>query len=150
MPTINRSFVAKLALGAGVVCGLFVAWLLIFKPDGPPPEYMLDLLAVTTDVNEAKKTVENYYRASKTLDGVEKIQLPPKSAKPETLESLVVMPDGRVVASVAVRAKSSSSPQAGQSVKVRVNMTWRPLPSGNEIQWKCTGTPAEYLPEICR
>lgn len=153
MPTINiflgrrTTLVATLAL---LLVGGAALWFLVFKPDGPPPDHMMDLLATSVDVNEARQLVEKHFKGTRRLDDADKLPLPPRSAKPETLESLEIKPGGNVVAKVWVRATRSDPSAVGG--RVPVTLTWTPVASSSvdEVQWKCAGTPTSYLPQLCR
>ncbi len=124
-------------------------WFLVFKPDGPPPEHMVDLLAASADVIEARRLVEDHFKATQGLVGADKLVLPSLSTNSETLKSLVVKADGSVVAKIAVRANASDKNEGDH---VLVTLVWTPLVSlrANSIQWKCAGTPDDYVPQLCR
>lgn len=152
MPPMNSFLRSKktLVFLLGLLLVISAVWLLTFKPDGPPPDHMVDLLGTSVDVNEARQLVEKHFKSTRRFDGAAKLALPPRSAKPETRQSLEIKPDGSVVAKVWVRARSSDAGAAGG--RVPITLTWSPMvsPSVDEVQWKCTGTPASYLPQICR
>lgn len=146
MPKMKR--LGTVAVSAGLL--LAGLWLIALKPDGPPPDYMLDLLAASPYENDAKQLVQEYFSANNSFAGVEKLRLPTRSAKAESLRSLEVRPDGKIVVKLSVRAKPSDAAASGG--RVLVTLVWIPLdgtPSG-KLVWSCTGTPPEYLPVSCR
>ena len=124
-----------------------VVW--IFAPDNAPPNHLSDLLALSPAVNDAKQKVDAFYRQKGVLDGVG--ALTPSIAIRDTsiIKSIRISDNGNILVAAVVR---SGQFHGSVEERVPIALIWRPSSTGSEgiLEWRCQGTPAEFVPLSCR